>query len=333
MSATHRIAVIPGDGIGTEVVPEGLRVLDAAAAAFDLNFDFEHFDHSSAEYYSQHGKMLPDNWFDELRGFDAIFFGAVGWPEVVPDHISLWGSLLQFRRAFDQYVNLRPVRLMPGVRSPLAGRQPGDVDFYVVRENTEGEYSSIGGKMFEGTDREIVMQETVMTRTGVDRILKFAFDLAAEPTQEAPDLGHQEQRHLDHHAVLGRTRRRRWPPTTPTSTWTSTTSTSSRRTSSCTPTGSTSSSASNLFGDILSDLGPGVHRHHRHRAQRQHQSRARLSQSVRTRARIRARHRRPRDRQPHRPDLVRLHDAGAPRRTRRRRRSLRGHRDRPGPRR
>ena len=122
--------------------------------------------------------MLPDNWFDELRGFDAIFFGAVGWPDVVPDHISLWGSLLQFRRAFDQYVNLRPVRLMPGVPSPLAGRQPGDVDFYVVRENTEGEYSSIGGKIFEGTDRETVMQETVMTRTGVDRILKFAFDLA-----------------------------------------------------------------------------------------------------------------------------------------------------------
>ena len=178
MSRTHRIAVIPGDGIGTEVVPEGLRVLDAAAAAFDLTFDYEHFDHSSADYYLKHGKMLPDNWFEELRGFDAIFFGAVGWPEAVPDHISLWGSLLQFRRAFDQYVNLRPVRLMPGVPSPLAGRKPGDVDFYVVRENTEGEYSSVGGKIFEGTDRETVLQETIMTRTGVDRILKFAFDLA-----------------------------------------------------------------------------------------------------------------------------------------------------------
>jgi tartrate dehydrogenase/decarboxylase/D-malate dehydrogenase len=122
--------------------------------------------------------MLPDGWFDELSAFDAIFFGAVGWPAVVPDHVSLWGSLLQFRRHFDQYVNLRPVKLLPGVRSPLAGREPGDVDFYVVRENTEGEYSSIGGKMFEGTHREIVMQETVMTRTGVDRILKYAFDLA-----------------------------------------------------------------------------------------------------------------------------------------------------------
>ncbi|WP_461174730.1 tartrate dehydrogenase [Arthrobacter sp. Z1-9] len=178
MSKPHRIAVIPGDGIGTEVVPEGLRVLDAAASAFDLNLAYEHFDYASADYYARHGKMLPDGWFDELNQFDSIFFGAVGWPDVVPDHISLWGSLLQFRRHFDQYVSLRPVKLLPGVPSPLAGRVPGDVDFYVVRENTEGEYSSIGGKIFEGTDRETVVQETVMTRTGVDRILKYAFDLA-----------------------------------------------------------------------------------------------------------------------------------------------------------
>jgi tartrate dehydrogenase/decarboxylase / D-malate dehydrogenase len=178
MSTTHRIAVIPGDGIGTEVVPEGLRVLDAAAAAFDLDLDYEHFDFASADYYVRHGKMLPDKWFEQLNRFDAIYFGAVGWPEVVPDHVSLGGSLLQFRRHFDQYVSLRPVKLLPGVPSPLAGRVPGDVDFYVVRENTEGEYSSIGGKIFEGTDRETVVQETVMTRTGVDRILQYAFDLA-----------------------------------------------------------------------------------------------------------------------------------------------------------
>ncbi|MHC5557903.1 tartrate dehydrogenase [Kocuria sp. U4B] len=178
MSNTHRIAVIPGDGIGTEVVPEGLRVLDTVASAFDLNLEYEHFDFASAAYYTQHGTMLPDGWFEQLNKFDALFFGAVGWPEVVPDHISLWGSLLQFRRHFDQYVSLRPVKLLPGVPSPLAGRTPGDVDFYVVRENTEGEYSSIGGRLFEGTDRETVMQETVMTRTGVDRILKYAFDLA-----------------------------------------------------------------------------------------------------------------------------------------------------------
>lgn len=184
MSNTHRIAVVPGDGIGTEVVPEGLRVLDTVAAAFDLNLEYEHFDFASAAYYTQHGKMLPDGWFEKLDQFDAIFFGAVGWPEVVPDHVSLWGSLLQFRRHFDQYVSLRPVKLLPGVASPLAGRTPGDVDFYVVRENTEGEYSSIGGRLFEGTERETVMQETVMTRTGVDRILKYAFDLAQTRPQK-----------------------------------------------------------------------------------------------------------------------------------------------------
>lgn len=178
MTSRHRIAVIPGDGIGTEVVPEGLRVLETAGRAFDIDFAFEQFGYACADYYTAHGKMLPDNWFDQLREFDAIFFGAVGWPDAVPDHISLWGSLLQFRRRFDQYVNLRPVKLMPGVRSPLAGRAPGEVDFLVVRENTEGEYSSIGGKMFEGTERETVIQETVMTRIGVDRILEFAFQQA-----------------------------------------------------------------------------------------------------------------------------------------------------------
>ncbi|MCO1658588.1 tartrate dehydrogenase [Pseudonocardia humida] len=174
----HSIAVIPGDGIGNEVVPEGLKVLRAVARAHSLDLEFVSFDFASATYYQRHGAMLPDDWYDRLHPHDAIFFGAVGWPAVVPDHVSLWGSLLQFRRHFDQYVNLRPCRLMPGVRSPLADRGPGDIDFYVVRENTEGEYSAIGGKMFAETDRELVVQETVMTRTGVDRILRFAFDLA-----------------------------------------------------------------------------------------------------------------------------------------------------------
>lgn len=177
---TRRIAVIAGDGIGKEVVPEGLRALEAASERFGIPLEFEHFDFASAEYYLQHGTMLPEDWFEQLRGFDAIFFGAVGWPDVVPDHVSLWGSLLQFRRSFDQYINLRPCRLLPGVRSPLAGREPGDVDFYVVRENTEGEYSSIGGRMFEGTERELVLQETVMTRVGVDRVLDYAFELASK---------------------------------------------------------------------------------------------------------------------------------------------------------
>lgn len=178
MTRTHRIAVIAGDGIGQEVMPEGLRALESAAEAFDLTLQTTEFDYANAEYYRKHARMLPEDWFEELSTFDAIFFGAVGWPEVVPDHVSLWGSLLQFRRHFDQYINLRPVKLLAGMKSPLAERAPGDVDFYVVRENTEGEYSSIGGKIFEGTDRETVIQETVMTRTGVDRVLKYAFELA-----------------------------------------------------------------------------------------------------------------------------------------------------------
>jgi len=173
-----RIAVIPGDGIGVEVMPEGVRVLQAAARRFGLDLRLDHFEFASCDYCLQHGRMLPEDWKRRIGSHDAIFFGAVGWPAKVPDHVSLWGSLLQFRREFDQYVNLRPVRLMPGVPSPLAGRQPGDIDFMVVRENTEGEYSSIGGRMFPGTEREIVLQETVMTRVGVDRILRYAFELA-----------------------------------------------------------------------------------------------------------------------------------------------------------
>jgi tartrate dehydrogenase/decarboxylase/D-malate dehydrogenase len=173
----QRIAVIPGDGIGREVVPEGLRVLQAAAARFNLDLRYDEFDWS-CDYYLMHGRMMPDDWQDRIGRHDAIFFGAVGWPEKVPDHISLWGSLLKFRREFDQYVNLRPVRLMPGVPTPLAGRKVGDIDFYVVRENTEGEYSSIGGRMFAGTEHETVVQESLFTRRGVDRIMKFAFELA-----------------------------------------------------------------------------------------------------------------------------------------------------------
>jgi len=177
-SNTYRLAVIPGDGIGKEVMPEGLRVLEAVARKHRFSLDLDRFDFSSWDYYEKHGKMLPDDWKQQIGGHDAIFFGAVGMPDKIPDHVSLWGSLLLFRREFDQYVNLRPVKLMPGVKAPLAGRKPGDIDFFVVRENTEGEYSSVGGRMFPGTEREFVLQETVMTRVGVDRILKYAFDLA-----------------------------------------------------------------------------------------------------------------------------------------------------------
>jgi len=183
MNAPHRIAAIAGDGIGNEVMPEGLRVLDAACRRFGIDVNVDTFDFANCEYFARHGQMMPDDWKDQIGGHQAIFFGAVGWPATVPDHVSLWGSLLKFRRDFDQYVNLRPARLMPGIRSPLVDRQgqalaPGAIDMLIVRENTEGEYSAVGGRMYEGTDREIVMQQTIMSRQGVDRVLKFAFDEA-----------------------------------------------------------------------------------------------------------------------------------------------------------
>jgi tartrate dehydrogenase/decarboxylase / D-malate dehydrogenase len=177
MSKAHRIAVIPGDGIGKEVMSEGLRALEAAGRAHGVGFQWDELPWS-CDYYVKHGRMMPEDWFERIRHHDAIYFGAVGWPATVPDHVSLWGSLIQWRRGFDQYVNMRPCRLMPGVPSPLANRKAGDIDFVVVRENTEGEYSSVGGRMFEGTEREVVFQESVFTRKGVDRILKFAFELA-----------------------------------------------------------------------------------------------------------------------------------------------------------
>ena len=172
----HRIAVIEGDGIGKEVIPEGIRVLDAAATRFGFDFEWTHFDWSCETYHAT-GSMMPEDGIDQLRDFDAIFLGAVGFPGV-PDHISLWGLLIPIRRAFEQYVNLRPCRLMPGAATPLANRTAEDIDFWVVRENTEGEYSSIGGRIYEGTDQETVVQESIFTRRGTDRILKYAFELA-----------------------------------------------------------------------------------------------------------------------------------------------------------
>ena len=178
MATPFRIAVIPGDGIGKEVIPEGVRVLDAAAKRFKLQLQYQHIEWASCDWYAKTGQMMPDDWRHQLEGIDALFFGAVGWPATVPDHVSLWGSLIPFRRRFDQYVNMRPCRLMPGIPSPLANRKPGEIDFVVVRENTEGEYSSVGGRMFEGSDREIVFQESVFSRKGVDRVLRYAFELA-----------------------------------------------------------------------------------------------------------------------------------------------------------
>src|SRR5438067_1161907 len=174
----YRVTVIPGDGIGKETVPEGVRVLETAAKKFGFELRQDHFDSASCDYYEKHGRMMPEDWKERIGRHDAIFFGAVGWPAKVPDHVSLWGSLIKFRRDFDQYVNLRPCRLMPGMRTPLADRKPGDIDFFVVRENTEGEYSSVGGRVFSSTEREVVFQQSVFSRKGVDRILKFAFELA-----------------------------------------------------------------------------------------------------------------------------------------------------------
>ena len=174
----YNIACIPGDGIGKEVVPEGVKILKEAAQKHQFKINFEEYDFASCDYYEKHGKMLPENWKEKLTKHDAIFFGAVGMPDRVPDHISLWGSLLQFRREFDQYINLRPVKLFPGVNPPLANKKPGDIDMMIVRENTEGEYSSVGGRMFKDTDREIAIQETIMSKHGVDRVQKFAFELA-----------------------------------------------------------------------------------------------------------------------------------------------------------
>jgi tartrate dehydrogenase/decarboxylase / D-malate dehydrogenase len=176
MARRYEIAVIPGDGIGKEVVPEGMRVLEAAARRFDFSLVWREFDWS-CERFAKTGAMMPKDGLDEIKGMDGIFLGAVGYPGV-PDHVSLWGLLIPIRRGFQQYVNLRPVRLLVGVDSPLKNRRPGEIDFYVVRENNEGEYSEIGGRLYVGTPLEMAMQQTVFTRQGCDRIMRFAFELA-----------------------------------------------------------------------------------------------------------------------------------------------------------
>jgi len=252
---TYKIAVVPGDGIGKEVVPEGTRVLNAVGAKFDIRFDFRFFDWS-CETYKNVGRMMPEDGLARLREHDAIFLGAVGFPGV-PDHVSLWGLLIPIRREFDQYVNLRPVRLLPGIVPPIRDRKPGDIDFWVVRENTEGEYSQIGGRIYAGTDREIVVQESIFTRRGTDRIIRYAFEFArrldkkhltsatksngifhsmpfwderfAAIGSEYPDIT-ADQYHVDILAARFVMSPERFSVVV----------------------------ASNLFGDILSDLGPGV---------------------------------------------------------------------------
>lgn len=172
----YKIAIIEGDGIGREVVPEGIRVLEAAARRFDISLSWQHFDWS-CETYLKTGRMMPEDGLEQLRPYDAIFLGAVGYPGV-PDHASLWGLLIPIRRAFKQYVNLRPIRLLEGVTTPLRGRKAGEIDFCIVRENNEGEYSEVGGRLHKNTNLEMAIQETVFTRTGCDRIMSYAFELA-----------------------------------------------------------------------------------------------------------------------------------------------------------
>jgi tartrate dehydrogenase/decarboxylase / D-malate dehydrogenase len=251
----YRIAVIPGDGIGREVIPEGVRVLEAAAARRGARFKWQEFPWS-CDWYRQHGRMCPEDAPDILRQFDAVYFGAVGDPSIVPDHVSAWGLLINFRRWFDLYVNLRPVRLFEGLPCPLAGRKPGDLDYLVVRENTEGEYGNVGGRVFEGTEREAAMQQAVFTRKGVDRIMKYAFEQAgrrkkhvtsctksngititmpywderfAEMKKRYPDV-QADQYHVDGLTIQMVLNPDRFDVIV----------------------------ASNLFGDILSDLGPAT---------------------------------------------------------------------------
>ena len=253
--ARHRIAVIPGDGIGREVIPEGIRVLEAVGAKYGIEFEWQEFPWS-CDWYKQHGKMCPEDAPQILRKFDAVYFGAVGNPAIVADHISAWGLLINFRRWFDLYVNLRPVRLFEGLPCPLAGRKPGDIDYMVIRENTEGEYGNVGGRIYEGTEREIVTQQAVFSRKGVDRIMKYAFELArtrkrhvtsctksngisitmpywderfAEMKKHYPDI-RADQYHVDGLSIQMVLNPDRFDVVV----------------------------ASNLFGDILSDLGPAT---------------------------------------------------------------------------
>src|SRR6202047_3617082 len=178
---TFNIAVIAGDGIGKEVVPEGIRVLEAAGRRFGFQLNWREFDWS-CERYVKTGSMMPADGLQQLRPFEAIFLGAVGHPSV-PDHVSLWGLLIPIRRTFRQYVNLRPVRLFTGIETPLKNWKPGQIDFCIVRENNEGEYSNIGGRLYEGTEDEMAVQQTVFTRRGVNRVMRFAFELARKRTK------------------------------------------------------------------------------------------------------------------------------------------------------
>ncbi|GFE66771.1 tartrate dehydrogenase [Litoreibacter roseus] len=175
---TYKIASIPGDGIGKEVIPVGQRAAEAAAAKHGFSLTWTEFDWS-CERYVETGQMMPDDGIAQVKEHDAIYLGAVGWP-TVEDHVSLWGLLIPLRRELDLYANVRPVRLLKGVQSPLANRKPEEIDFIVVRENVEGEYSEIGGRLYRGTENEVAVQEAMFTRRGTDRIMDYAFKVAKQ---------------------------------------------------------------------------------------------------------------------------------------------------------
>jgi len=174
--ATHRIAIIGGDGIGPEVVNEGLRVLETVQRRYGVTLDFQEFDWGS-DYYFANGRMMPEDGMETLKGFDSIYFGAVGHPDI-QDHVTLNGLLLPMRRGFDQYVCQRPSVLMPGVTSPLRGYEAGDIDMIVIRENTEGEYANVGGFQYHGFPEEVAVQAAVFTRRGIERVVRYSFELA-----------------------------------------------------------------------------------------------------------------------------------------------------------
>lgn len=251
----YHIAVIPGDGIGPEVIDEAIKVLKALEQLHDgLSFTFDYYDWNS-EYYLKHGQMMPDDGLDILKEYDTILFGAVGHPDV-PDHITVWELILPIRKRFQQYVNLRPIKLLPGITSSLRDKDSDDIDFMIVRENTEGEYSNSGGVLHEGEDHEVVIQNSVFTRVGTERILKYAYQLADQRQQEltvatksnainfampfwdetTKEIGEQyphitkEFYHVDALATFFVTQPEKFDVIV----------------------------ASNLFGDILSDLGAGI---------------------------------------------------------------------------
>ncbi len=306
---TYRVAVIAGDGIGKEVVPEGIGVLEAAANRFGFAFEWRHFDWS-CERYVKTGRMMPEDGIAQLRPFDAIFLGAVGHPDV-PDHISLWGLLIPIRRSFLQYVNLRPVRLFDGIETPLKNWKPGDISFQIVRENVEGEYSNIGGRMYQGTEEEMAIQQTIFTRRGVTRVIRYAFELARkskkhltsatksngiiftmpfwdecfkEIAAEYPDVRTDQYPHRHSHRAFRASSRlvRR-----------------GRRLKS--------------FRRHTFRPRSGGRRLDRHRAIRQSESRARIPVDVRAGARLRAGHRREGNCESDRPDLVWCDDAASSR--------------------